>query len=56
MLAVALLSTGFSPIPRFAAPSHATVLRTTTPICGWGPDPIWTPNEILSIDDVAAQS
>ena len=31
-----------------------SALRRTSPIrCGWGPDPIWTPNSIESIDEAA---
>ena len=28
-------------------------IRSSRISCGWGPDPIWTPNKILSIDDAA---
>ena len=36
---------------RSLRPQHAQ--RCGAPLCGWGPDPIWTPNTLESIEDAA---
>jgi len=50
VLALASLAEAYVLPSRVVCPKQ---LRSSRIVCGWGPDPIWTPNTIASIDDAA---
>ena len=51
VLSSSALRVSLAPLRRPAAPAARRIGCDI--VCGWGPDPIWTPNSIVTIDDAA---